>query len=94
MWGTRTNTADSLQNIKHGSERAEFDPRVEVDRERDVVIHKRMPSPFWVLKSTRTNAYSSGCQTRASSVPAQPVGSQGFMLTSAMYGTPRRRSVS
>jgi Amidases related to nicotinamidase len=26
-WGTRTNTPDSLQNIKHGSERAQFDPR-------------------------------------------------------------------
>ena len=45
-WGTRTNTADSLQNIKEGSERAELDPRVEIDRSRDAVINKRMASVF------------------------------------------------
>ena len=27
VWGTRTNTPDSLQNIKQGSRRAEFDER-------------------------------------------------------------------
>ena len=27
VWGTRTNTPDSLQNIKYGSRRAEFDDR-------------------------------------------------------------------
>jgi maleamate amidohydrolase len=45
-WGTRTNTPDSLQNIKEGSERARLDPRLVVDRERDAVFLKRMPSAF------------------------------------------------
>jgi nicotinamidase-related amidase len=46
VWGTRTNTPDSLQNIKVGSRRAEFDDRLEVDRTRDVIINKRMASAF------------------------------------------------
>ena len=46
VWGTRTDTPDSLQNIKHGSERSEFDDRLNIDRSRDVIMHKRMPSPF------------------------------------------------
>lgn len=46
VWGTRTDTPDSLQNIKHGSERSELDPRLEIGP-RDVIIHKRMPSPFF-----------------------------------------------
>lgn len=46
VWGTRTDTPDSLQNIKYGSERAEFDERVEIDP-RDVVYTKRMPSAFF-----------------------------------------------
>lgn len=46
VWGTRTDTPDSLQNIKIGSERAELDPRLEIDPG-DVVINKRMPSPFF-----------------------------------------------
>lgn len=45
-WGTRTNTPDSLQNIKNGSPRAEFDPRVRIDRAADFVYNKRMPSAF------------------------------------------------
>ena len=45
-WGTRTNTPDSLQNIKVGSERAELDPRLDIDRSRDAVINKRMASVF------------------------------------------------
>ena len=45
-WGTRTNTPDSLQNIKHGSERAAFDPRAEI-APGDIVMHKRMASPFF-----------------------------------------------
>ena len=45
-WGTRTNTPDSLQNIKHGSERAQFDPRADV-QPGDIVMHKRMASPFF-----------------------------------------------
>jgi nicotinamidase-related amidase len=46
VWGTRSNTPDSLQNIKAGSRRAEFDDRLEVDRRRDVLVNKRMASAF------------------------------------------------
>jgi len=46
VWGTRTNTPNSLQNIKLGSRRAEFDDRLRIDRARDVIINKRMASPF------------------------------------------------
>src|SRR5262245_26883942 len=31
IWGTRSNTPDSLQNIKLGSRRAEFDDRLVID---------------------------------------------------------------
>jgi nicotinamidase-related amidase len=47
VWGTRTNTPDSLQNIKVGSRRAEFDDRLVVDHQRDVIYQKRMPSAFF-----------------------------------------------
>ena len=47
VWGTRTNTPDSLQNIKHGSRRAELDERCDVQRASDLVYCKRMPSPFF-----------------------------------------------
>ncbi|MCC5825086.1 isochorismatase family protein [Alkalimonas sp.] len=47
VWGTRTNTPDSLQNIKFGSERAEFDPRLQIDRQRDIIYCKKMPSAFF-----------------------------------------------
>lgn len=47
VWGTRTNTPDSLQNIKYGSDRAAFDERVYIDHERDVIYSKRMPSAFF-----------------------------------------------
>lgn len=46
VWGTRTDTPDSLQNIKVESRRAEIDPRLDVDFVRDIVINKRMASPF------------------------------------------------
>ncbi|MFC5991568.1 isochorismatase family protein [Limoniibacter endophyticus] len=46
VWGTRTDTPDSLQNIKVGSRRAEFDDRLEIDAVRDVIINKRMASAF------------------------------------------------
>lgn len=46
VWGTRTDTPDSLQNIKLGSRRAELDHRLVIDRRRDVVIRKRMASAF------------------------------------------------
>lgn len=47
IWGTRTDTPDSLQNIKFGSERSEFDDRLEIDRVRDVIYLKKMPSAFF-----------------------------------------------
>lgn len=47
VWGTRTNTPDSLQNIKAGSERHAFDPRCVIDTGRDLVFDKRMPSAFF-----------------------------------------------
>lgn len=46
VWGLRTDTPDSLQNIKFDSDRARLDARVIVDVERDVQIVKKMPSAF------------------------------------------------
>ena len=46
VWGTRSNTPDSLQNVKAGSRRAEFDDRLEIDRKRDILVNKRMASAF------------------------------------------------
>jgi nicotinamidase-related amidase len=47
VWGTRTDTPDSLQNIKVDSERHAFDPRVEMDEAVDLIYTKRMPSAFF-----------------------------------------------
>jgi maleamate amidohydrolase len=47
VWGTRTNTPDSLQNIKFGSDRHAFDPRCEIDCDGDLIFDKRMPSAFF-----------------------------------------------
>lgn len=47
IWGTRTDTPDSLQNIKFNSRRSEFDDRLEIDREKDVIYLKKMPSAFF-----------------------------------------------
>lgn len=46
VWGTRTNTPDSLQNIKYDSDRHAFDERCEIAAG-DTVYTKRMPSPFF-----------------------------------------------
>jgi len=46
VWGTRTDTEDSLQNIKYGSERHKLDPRCEVHSD-DLQYTKRMPSAFF-----------------------------------------------
>ena len=46
VWGTRSDTPDSLQNVKTGSRRAEFDDRLEIDRKRDIIVNKRMASAF------------------------------------------------
>ena len=45
-WGTRTDTPDSLQNIKYDSERHQYDPRVEIGPD-DLQYTKRMPSAFF-----------------------------------------------
>lgn len=47
VWGTRTDTPDSLQNIAYGSRRHAFDDRCEIDHVKDAVYTKRMPSPFF-----------------------------------------------
>lgn len=81
VWGTRTKTPDSLQNIKVGSPRAELDPRLVIDGERDAVFNKRMASVFhetpigslltWHRVDTviLTGGSTSGC-VRASAVDA------------------------
>ncbi len=46
VWGTRTDTEDSLQNIKYGSERHAFDPRCAIAPD-DMQFTKRMPSAFF-----------------------------------------------
>jgi len=46
VWGTRTDTPDSLQNIKYDSERYAFDERCRIDPT-DTVYTKRMPSAFF-----------------------------------------------
>jgi nicotinamidase-related amidase len=47
VWGTRTHTPDSLQNIKFESERTAFDDRLTIDPSVDAVYTKRMPSAFF-----------------------------------------------
>jgi maleamate amidohydrolase len=81
VWGTRTNTPDSLQNIKVGSQRSELDSRLQIDRATDAVINKRMASVFhespipslliWHRVDTviLTGGSTSGC-VRASAVDA------------------------
>lgn len=46
VWGTRTNTPDSLQNIKVDSPRHAYDPRCEIAPD-DLQYTKRMPSAFF-----------------------------------------------
>ncbi|MBR0644109.1 isochorismatase family protein [Roseomonas hellenica] len=46
VWGTRSDTPDSLQNIRDGSPRASLDPRLEV-ASGDAVLRKRMASAFF-----------------------------------------------
>ena len=46
VWGTRTDTPDSLQNIKVGSRRSELDDRLDIDRKGDIIVNKRMASAF------------------------------------------------
>ena len=46
VWGTRTDTPDSLQNIKRDSERHAFDERCDI-APGDLTFTKRMPSAFF-----------------------------------------------
>ena len=46
VWGTRSDTPDSLQNIKSDSPRHQFDPRCEIGPD-DLQYTKRMPSAFF-----------------------------------------------
>jgi nicotinamidase-related amidase len=46
VWGTRTDTPDSLQNIKYGSERHAYDDRCDI-QPGDLQYTKRMPSAFF-----------------------------------------------
>jgi maleamate amidohydrolase len=45
-WGQRSNTPNSLQNVKFGSRRSEIDERILVDPEIDILINKKMASAF------------------------------------------------
>lgn len=47
VWGTRTDTPDSLQNVKYGSRRHEYDSRCEIVAGADATYTKRMPSAFF-----------------------------------------------
>ena len=46
VWGTRTDTPDSLQNIRYGSDRHQYDPRCAIEPD-DLQFTKRMPSAFF-----------------------------------------------
>lgn len=46
VWGTRSNTEHSLQNIKEQSARCELDPRLRICAATDAVVNKRMASVF------------------------------------------------
>jgi maleamate amidohydrolase len=80
VWGTRTNTEDSLQNIKIDSARHDFDPRCEINSAIDAIYTKRMPSAFFEtplasllvwhkVDTVVTGGSTSGC-VRATAVDA------------------------
>jgi maleamate amidohydrolase len=94
-WGTRTNTPDSLQNIKVGDQRAELDPRLEIDHQQDAIINKRMASVFhdtlipsllvWHKVDTviLTGGSTSGC-IRASAVTSLSTGYRTIVAEEAV----------
>ncbi len=47
VWGTRADMAVSLRSIKADDRRAQLDDRCEIDRDRDIVMNKRMASAFF-----------------------------------------------
>lgn len=85
VWGTRTNTEHSLQNISENSERSQLDPRLKIDHARDAVLNKRMASVFhdthipsllvWHKVDTviLTGGSTSGC-VRASAIASLSAG--------------------
>jgi len=46
VWSIRDQSPNALQNVKVGTPKAELDARLNVDRAKDIIIHKRMPSVF------------------------------------------------
>lgn len=46
-WGVRSKSPLALQHVGHGSEQAQIDPRLDIDQERDLILHKRMGSAFF-----------------------------------------------
>lgn len=85
VWGTRTNTEHSLQNIRENSERSQLDPRLKIDHACDAVLNKRMASVFhdthipsllvWHKVDTviLTGGSTSGC-VRASAIASLSAG--------------------
>ena len=55
IWGTRTNTPDSLQNIKVGSRRSEFDDRLQIDHQ---LLHTLRSLCFLFSRLTHNEAIS------------------------------------
>lgn len=47
LWGVRSKSPMALQNVGHDSPQAELDARLDIDRERDLILHKRMASAFF-----------------------------------------------
>jgi len=84
VWQMRNNNADSLQNIKHGSERAQFDERLDIDKARDVIMHKRMASPFF-----ETNLWSLLNFHRVDTLVLTGGSTSGCVRTAAVDGLSR-----
>ena len=61
VFGSTGEGPDALKNIKFGSERAQFDERLHIDK-RDVVYNKKMPSAFHDTPLTSL-AIHHGCDT-------------------------------
>jgi maleamate amidohydrolase len=47
VWGTRADMSASLKSIKADSRQARLDDRCDIDRDRDIVMNKRMASAFF-----------------------------------------------
>jgi maleamate amidohydrolase len=47
VWGTRADMSMALRSITAGDRRAQLDDRCEIDRDRDIVMNKRMASAFF-----------------------------------------------